>query len=467
MSHLKTAKFFMKKNILFVLFFFSFSLSHGVAQVIIHLTDVPRYYTPLQDTIFFTGNINNWQTDAPGYMMEKQSDGSYLLNITSTVGGLVEFKFTRGSWNNVETQLDGSFLPNRSFNYVNGDTVVCNIANWEDMLGWHTSVGNTYIFDLDFWMPQLNRTRRIWLYLPTDYFSTNNYYPVVYMHDGQNLFDAVYAPFGEWNVDSTMETLFNQFSPAAIIVGIDNGGVDRINEYSPWYNTTHGGGQGEDYASFVANTLKPLIDSHFRTMPNRENTAIVGSSMGGLISFYTALAYPSVFSKAGIFSPSFWFSDSLLTYINTLNYTSPQRFYFVAGLNESTDMVSDIQNVTNALIQQGFDAAQLNTVIRTDGAHSEWFWKREYPDAFTWLFQVVTDMYQEDNTVEILFYSNTKEIVLGTTDKNYSSKIFDLQGRLLNTYFTRIINVSDLKSGVYIVNYTSENKSFNRKICVY
>jgi len=455
------------KNRIFTLFFLFLCIYNTQSQVIIKITDVPRYYTALRDTIFFTGNLNSWQTDDPAYMMVQQSDGTYILNITSTVGALVEFKFTRGSWTNVETQVDGSFLPNRSFNYVNGDTVECSIANWEDMLGWHTSVGNTYILDLDFWMPQLNRNRRIWLYLPQDYFTSNNYYPAVYMHDGQNLFDAVYAPFGEWNVDSTMESLFGQFSPTAIIVGIDNGAIERINEYSPWYNTTHGGGVGELYAEFIVNTLKPYIDSHFRTMPNRENTAVAGSSMGGLISMYAALAYPSVFSKAGIFSPSFWFSDSLLTYINTVNYTQAQRFYFVAGQNESTAMVSDIQDVSNALIQQGFASSQLNTVIRTDGEHSEWFWKREFADAYTWLFQVVTGSSDELPKADIIYYPNRKELILFTSEKLFSIKIFDLQGRILSEHSKEVISVSNLKSGIYILDYKSGSYNFSKKIFIY
>lgn len=455
----------MKRSIYLFLVIF-FSCSSIWSQVTIHITGVPRYYTPLTDTIFLSGTVNSWAANNPAYMMIKQTDGSYLLNITDTAGSLIEYKFTRGNWNIVETQLDGNYLANRSFTYTSGQTIDCQIANWSDMLGWHTSVGNTFLLDLDFPIPQLNRARRIWVYLPQDYFTSTNYYPVVYMQDGQNLFDAVYAAFGEWNVDSIMEAIFPQFSPSAIIVGIDNS-VDRMNEYSPWVNTQYGGGEGNQYVDFIANTLKPFIDSHFRAMPNRENTGIMGSSMGGLISFYAAIKYPQVFSKAGIFSPSFWFSDTLQLYLDTISHSQPQRFYFVAGQNESTTMVSDIQAVMNKMLQQGYSSSEMNLVVKSDGQHSEWFWKREYPDAFKWLFQVVTGtdkMGQKDN---IFFNPVTKDVNILIEDKAFKATVFDMMGRKVFESNQNRMNLSFLNSGLYILSVDCSNKIQNRKIYIY
>lgn len=456
----------MKRTLLiFVILLFFCQLQ---SQVTIHVTSVPRYYTPLNDTLFIASNINNWDTANAAYMLVKQTDGSYKTDITATAGSTVEFKFTRGSWANVETMLDGTYLPNRSFTYTSGQTITCQIENWQDMLGWHTSTGNTYVLDLDFQMPQLNRMRRIWVCLPTDYFTTNNAYPVVYMHDGQNLFDNVYAPYGEWNVDSTMDAIFNQFSPTAIIVGIDNGSVERINEYSPWINTQYGGGDGEAYSAFIVNTLKPYIDSHFRTMPNRENTGIAGSSMGGLISLYAALQYPSVFSKAALFSPSFWFSDSLLTYMNTVTYSLPQRFYFLAGQNESTTMVSDIQDVTAKLTQQGFTSGDITTVVKTDGQHSEWFWKREFPDAFMWLFQVVTGTNSLEFSDSPLLYNSETRLLTVNTDGPAALSIYDLTGRLVLRSNKTSMNLSFFESGLYLVHLkTTSHADAVRKIYVY
>ena len=437
-----------------------------MSQETIRITNIPRYYTPLTDTIFLTGTVDNWQGNSLSYMMIRQTDGTYQIELNSIVGTLIEFKFTRGSFSSVETQIDGTYLPNRSFNLVNGQTIDCQIANWEDMLGWHTSVGNTYFLDLDFHIPQLNRNRRIWIYLPPDYFTSTNYYPVVYMQDGQNLFDAVYAPFGEWNIDSTMEAIFPQFSPSAIVVGIENS-VNRMDEYSPWVNTQYGGGEGDEYADFMVSTLKPYIDLNFRTIPNRENTAVVGSSMGGLISFYAAIKHPDVFSKAGIFSPSFWYSDTLQLCLDTVSHSFPQRFYFVAGQNESTTMVSDIQAVMDKMLLHGYSNSELNLVVKTDGEHSEWFWKREYGDAFEWLFQVVTPV-EEIGTNDIFsFNSTTKELLILDNRKIFNLSVYDLTGRKVAESKQNKTILSFISPGFYIVSYADGNFKQSKKIFIY
>ena len=274
----------MKKLFLLPIYFFPICI---FAQVTIQIDTVPEYYTPVRDTIFLSGSFNSWNPSDTAYCMNKLPDGTFQFTLNASTGDTIEYKFTRGNLNTIETQADGSVLPNRTFIFSNGLNINCNIENWADMVGSHTATGNLRIVDLDFFMPQLNRSRRIWAYLPKDYYTSSNYYPVVYMQDGQSLFDELYSGFGEWGVDESMEALFDSFSPTAIIVGVDNGGIERINEYSPWVNLQFGGGQGYEYADFLVNSLKPYIDSTLRTMPERNNTAIMGSSLGGLVSFTT------------------------------------------------------------------------------------------------------------------------------------------------------------------------------------
>lgn len=443
-----------------------FTLLSANAQLTLRITQAPRYYTPLTDTLFLAGTINNWDSANMAHRFIKQTDGTYLLTLPLSVGQQIEYKVTRGNWNSVETQLNGSYLPNRTYTYSTPQTVDIQVENWNDMLGWHTSVGNTFIIDSDFYMPQLNRYRRIWIYLPQDYFSTINAYPVVYMHDAQNLFDAVYAPFGEWNVDSTMEALFGLFSPSAIIVGVDHGGNNRINEYAPWVNGQYGGGEGELYAQFIVNTLKPFIDATFRTMPNRENTCIGGSSMGGLISLYTALNYPAVFSKAAIFSPSFWFSDTLQQFMNTVTYSQAQRFYFLAGQNESSTMVSDMQAVAAKLVQQGFPASYINTVIKSDGQHSEWFWKREFGDAFSWLFQFVTATKPSLDTNKMFYDNLNNQLCRDAQMQEGTVYVFDMSGRLYKQSNDFCVGLAGLPQGVYLALLLSEGKHFTKHFFV-
>ncbi len=456
-----------------VTLFFLFFSSLLFAQITIKISSVPQYYTPLLDTIFITGSFNNWNAADSSYRMIYQQDGSYLINITATQGSTVEYKFTRGNWNNVETQSDGSFLANRGFIYNGPATITNQIANWNDMLGWHTAIGNTTILDLDFKIPQLTRNRRVWIHFPPDYVTSNSHYPVLYMQDGQNLFDAVYAPFGEWNIDGSMDSLFNVFSPTAIVVGIDHGGNDRLNEYSPWTNASYGGGEGELYSAFIVNTLKPFIDAHFRTLSGRDYTAIMGSSMGGLISYYAAMKYQNIFSKVGVFSPSFWFSDSVYNFTSTQGHQGNMKFYFMSGQQEDVDMVPDIQTVMSTMQSHGFLQSEMTLVTKADGQHSEWFWKREFPEAFKWLFSGVTDVNKmpENNEFDDLnIRQSQKQIFIKISDENSAKlMIYDVKGSQLfnkNISGQELLNIDFLSSGFYIVILQRQSGSICKKLVI-
>ena len=153
----------------------------------------------------------------------------------------------------------------------------------------------------DFYIPQLKTKRRVWIYLPSEYENSQKHYPVLYMHDGQSLFDDSLSYDGSWHVDKK--------TTGIIIVAVDNAGKNRMREYNPWEDM---GGRGLLYADFIVHTLKPYIDNNFRTMPQREHTGIIGSSMGAYISTYIALKNQDVFSKIGLLSPVYWLYTELL-----------------------------------------------------------------------------------------------------------------------------------------------------------
>lgn len=444
----------------------------AMAQVTIKITGVPRYYTPLFDTVFIAGSFNAWNAADPAFRMVKNTDGFYYVSVPGTPGATVEFKFTRGNWASVETQLDGTDISNRSFVFSDGDTISCMVENWKDMLGWHTSVGNTFIITNNFSFPQLNRLRRIWIYLPPDYFTSSNYYPVLYMHDGQNLFDVITSAYGEWGVDESMEALNATFPVKCIVVGIDNGGAERLNEYSPWNNASYGGGDGEAYTDFIVSTLKPFVDSNYRTYPDRLNTAIMGSSMGGLISFYAAIQRQDVFGKAGIFSPSFWFSDSVYSFIAAHGHQQAMKIYFLAGEQESAEMVPDMQNVYNTLQTNGFSTAEMNFVTKADGQHSEWFWKREFPDAFQWLFTDTASSIKDNSRNE---RNSDAQFMLDGEKICFESKqvrdiaIYASNGQLMawyRDYYSNQVDISSLGQGIYLMTVNDGKKTGKYKFVV-
>jgi predicted alpha/beta superfamily hydrolase len=189
------------------------------------------------------------------------------------------------------------------------------MANWQDYRDIQTGNGHTVVGNLKLLTslksPQLENQRDILVYLPPSYESESRRYPVLYLHDGQNLFDAATSFAGEWQVDETMEALSEE-GLEAVVVGIPNAGAARLDEYSPFHEENYGGGLGDQYLAFITQAVKPLIDTDYRTLPGREHTGIMGSSMGGLISLYAFFRHPEVFGFAGALSPSFWFAKGAI-----------------------------------------------------------------------------------------------------------------------------------------------------------
>lgn len=375
------------KNLFYTLFLLSSFI--GMSQVTLRITSIPGN-TPPSSTIYLAGSINNWNAGDANYIMQPDGLGAYQIIIPQGTGS-VEYKFTRGSWPTVEGNASGGFLPNRTFTFTGSpQTISLTILSWEDLTGGgnSTAASNVQILSPNFYIPQLDRNRRIWLYLPPDYFTSSKNYPVLYMQDGQNLFDNLTSFSGEWQVDETLNNLFNQGDYGAIVVGIDNGGGNRLNEYSPWINAEYGGGEGDEYMAFLAETLKPYIDANFRTRTEPTMNALVGSSMGALIATYGAAEYPLFFGKIGSFSPAYWFAMSdLNTYLNSATSYTNHRVYFVAGLNETTTMVTNINAIRNTMQNNGLTSSNTLTKFDSSGTHTETYWRGEFAAAYQWLFQ--------------------------------------------------------------------------------
>ena len=229
--------------------------------------------------------------------------------------------------------------------------------------------------------PQLKTTKKIWIYLPENYSATAKKYSVIYMHDAQNLFDAKTSYSGEWNVDEKLDSLKAQ----VIVVGIEHGNDKRIDELTPFKNEKYGGGNAGNYVDFIVKTLKPYIDKNYRTKPKAKNTIIMGSSLGGLVSYYAALKHPEVFGKAGVFSPSFWFSND----IYTLTEQTPKiktKIYFLCGDKESDDMVKDMTKMEKILDTKRCYCLHLTkSKIVKGGEHNEKQWRDGFVDAVRWL----------------------------------------------------------------------------------
>lgn len=281
------------------------------------------------------------------------------------------------------------------------------LYNWQEYRAFHHRSGHGGGLSGDLrvapgvYSPQLNNFRDILVYLPPTYTRTHQHYPVIYMHDGQNLFDPRTSYAGEWGVDETMDSLAYEEGLEAIIVGIPNTGVYRMDEYSPFRDERLGGGRGGDYLRFIVETLKPQIDGRFRTLPGRRHTGIMGSSMGGLISLWAFFEYPTVFGFAGVMSPSLWFAgEAIFDYVAEATYR-PGKIYLDAGTREhgeennggrlhraaaSRRYYASVRRMKGVLVRKGY--RPLRDILHVEekwAGHSESSWARRLPPAMRFL----------------------------------------------------------------------------------
>ena len=235
--------------------------------------------------------------------------------------------------------------------------------------------------------------RDIYVYTPPGYEENQNqYYPVIYMHDGQNLFDPTRAYLGQtWHAEESLNYLIlsHQMKPV-IVVAVDNT-PDRINEYTFDRDASVGaGGQALHYLNFLAYQLRPLINQNFRTIDNRENTALIGSSLGGLVSLYGACQFSETFGLVAALSPSIWWNNqSIVNMFKTSRKTNnchPEKIYLDSG-TDGGEKPNDVISFSSLLSQLGYSEGRDLKIIIQDGAvHSEVYWAQRFPQALHFLF---------------------------------------------------------------------------------
>lgn len=231
-------------------------------------------------------------------------------------------------------------------------------------------------------MPQLGRERTLRVYLPAGYATSKRKYPVIYMHDGQNLFTGNTSFAGSWLVDSTLKTF--PADKQAIVVGIDNSGQYRMAEYNAYTSKYAAKPDGDAYLAFIVNTLKPHIDSLYRTKKDAKHTAIAGSSMGGLISMYAAVKYPDMFGVAGVFSPSFWIAPQMYPLTTDAKLNRKQRFFLACGDQEGDETVY-VNKMDSVLMSKGFNRKKVPAPLIMIGAkHNEAQWKLAFKVFYQW-----------------------------------------------------------------------------------
>ncbi|MDP4119722.1 MAG: alpha/beta hydrolase-fold protein [Bacillota bacterium] len=468
----------MKKIIAFLLCIVltasMFCMSANAANTSTTITfNITLPYALVSDAhLSFGGSINSWAASDSAWYATKVSDKSYTLTKTldsSSVGTTISYKWTvqvdgesSSGWLHPETTATGGYVENRSYTIKSGANIVNDtVGGFQNFSssgssGAESSVTGGTLDIVTLTMSQFsdNRTRNIRIWLPNGYNSkdTSKKYPVVYMHDGQNCFDWVTSFSGEWKADESVTNFIQKDGyGGCILVGVDNGGTQRFSELSPSGWTTSALGKnyitsqtGDLYAAFIVNTVIPYVNSHYNTKTGNANTMIAGSSMGGVMSFYMATKYPSVFGAAMVFSPALQLFDdnSTSNYISSLDSShmrQPKLYIYAGGklpadLNGSDagtaydeTLITPYVNFLNSkLTANGYSATKIQTKIDLSQTHSESAWSVYFPIAFQWLWLTSNETY-----------------VVGDADNNGTVTLKDTT--ILQKYLAKLISLSDIE----------------------
>ena len=367
----------MNKLTLSVLFFIAFA---GYSQKITFNLHSPD----LSDTtsVYIVGShmaLGMWNPGA--VLMEYKGDQIWTKTITVEQGFPgIEYKYTLGSWDNEGASANGRPLSNFHFKIKN-DTSVTNMVNF--WTNGPTRINHGQITGTVKYHKNLEGEgvlpRDIIVWLPPSYNENmNKRYPVLYMHDGQNIIDPATSSFGyDWRVDEIADSLIAKNEiPEIIIVGMNNT-VHRAQEYGP-------GPKGADYMKFVVNEVKPLIDNNYRTKTGSEHTYVGGSSMGGIISFRMVWEYPEIFSKAICMSPAFKIRQ--YDYLSHVEKSDPPKnvFFYIdnGGIGLELELQSGIDDMMEALENKGLrEDYEYVWFLDQNAQHNEQAWSKRMPEA--------------------------------------------------------------------------------------
>jgi len=360
--------------------------------------------TPADARIFIAGDFQGWDPGSFAHELTRVSDRVYEITIALDLNAAVEYKFTRGDWGTVEKGRQGEEIANRKLTVAGAGVVEHTVATWRDMTSENapprraTLTGNVSLIDV----PGFLEGRRVWVYLPPGYDDGDERYPVLYMLDGQNVFDESTSFAGEWNVDETCERMIaaGEMRPI-IVVAIANGEILRADEYTPWYDPSYkggGGGAADVHLEAITMVLMPTIDARYRTLSGPENTGFAGSSLGGLIALYVAYEYSDVFGLIGAVSPYLGWKDYEMLKWAAGWDPATVRVYMDMGTREwgslrdrdhngVDDAIDDLRAMRRLMLSQGFVEGEDLMVVEDEGArHHESAWSARFPAALGFLF---------------------------------------------------------------------------------
>ena len=354
-----------------------------------------------EDKLFLAGNtatLGNWNPG--GVALTRKSDTSFEALVELELGESIEFKITRGTWETVEKDADGEEIANRTATVQKGKDIVVGIESWADERskpGRSSVVGTLELRRIASIEP--SRLVRVWL--PAGYQDSTQSYPVLYLLDGQNVFDRATSAIGEeWGVDETLtELIESKAILPMIVVAIDNSSK-RVDEYT-WIADGEGnrkrGGNAEPFAKWIAHELKPQMDREYRTQVKRDSTWIGGSSLGGLFSLYSVVQHNDTFGSAIAMSPSLsWGNEGINSWIdsNQDRIAKPTRVWVDFGGKEGTtengarenvERFERFQRTLSTLSQKQNSNFTVGGRLFPEAKHNESAWRERFAEAIQFI----------------------------------------------------------------------------------
>lgn len=351
------------------------------------ILSVPDIDNKADNKYFLSSEANGWKSGDTLYMFKKVN-GQLILSFIYNSKYFIQCKANRGDDRKYECSSEGYGIANRLFEVKGDTTFKLTVQGWTDLIEKkHTVSINVKILFDSFPVKSLNTTKQISVYLPPTYKNSKKRYPVIYINDGESLFDQVYTDNGkEWKLDEVLDSLNQKGKGEFIVIGISSG-ENRLAEYSPYSTKKLKEPKGKNYLSFIINDLIPYVNKNFRTKIGPENTSIGGSSMGGLISFFAALEFPNVFGSAAVFSPAYWNSiskDSLISEITQKSQSIKSKIFFYGGGAEGIqDLQSTLSEIQTLLTKNKEIKTAL--LINQEGMHQEKYWTEPFKQFVLWL----------------------------------------------------------------------------------
>lgn len=364
--------------------FTSINVSAQTARLTVKVTVAAKI--PKTDSLVIMGNqeaFGGWFDFSKG-RMTRQDDTTWIFKAQFPVGTQLEFQVTRGSYDKgaLYTWADIHQAPKVPFKITKDTVVNIRPANWNDLFN-HSITGNVKYYH-NFEDHDLRYTRDVIIRLPPSYQrSPNKRYPVLYAHDGQNVFIAGSVNSGEWRLDEMADSLIKLGKTEEFIIVAINNTKDRWEEYS-------GTPEGMAYINFIVKNLKSFVDKNYRTKPDRNNTAAIGSSMGGLISFYMVWLHPEVFSKAACLSSGFAYDDGhIMDVISKSTKKIPNtKLYLDCGDLDIDRVFLPDNNRMKALLDKLHPETEVLYKTFKNAAHNEYAWAKRLDIPLTFLFGI-------------------------------------------------------------------------------